>query len=38
MKHQQTLKQNSFTDVFQRQQKYDKNFWVELVYFFSYFY
>ncbi len=27
-------KTEQFTDVFQRQQKYDKNFWVELVYFF----
>ncbi len=29
MKNQKTLKQK-FTVVFQRQQKYDKNFWVEL--------
>ncbi len=31
-------KTEQFTVVFQRQQKYDDNFWVELVYFFSYFY
>ncbi len=31
-------KTEQFTVVFQQQQKYDKNFWVELVLLFSYFY